>query len=265
MASTDQNTQKETKSYHTKATGIALATVKKHSKDNILKLYGSCFCPFVQRVWISLEFKRIPYQYIEVDPYKKPESLLKVNPRGLIPALKHGDWGCYESNVLMEYLEDLGEGQHLLPSDAKSKATCRLWSDHINRHIIPGFYRYLQEQDPEKQVEYAGEFKTEIGKLVDAADPTGPFFLGRDIGFVDIQIAPWVIRLNRVLKPYCGWPEPEPGSRWAKWVEAIENDEHVKATTSSDDLYLDSYERYAENRPNTSQVANAVNSGRGLP
>ena len=65
------------------------------------------------------------------------------------------------------------------------------------------------------------------------------------MSFVDVQIAPWVIRLNRVLKPYRGWPEPEPDSRWARWVEAIEMDEHVQATTSTDELYLDSYERYA--------------------
>lgn len=60
--------------------------------------------PFVQRVWISLELKRLDYQYIEVDPYKKPQQLLEVNPRGLVPALRHGDWGCYESTVLMEYV-----------------------------------------------------------------------------------------------------------------------------------------------------------------
>lgn len=48
-------------------------------------------------------------------------------------------------------------------------------------------------------------------------------------------------------------------------MNAIEENEHVKATTSTDELYVDSYARYAENRPNTSQVANAVNSGRGLP
>lgn len=51
-----------------------------------------------------MEIKGINYQYIEVDPYKKPESLLEVNPRGLVPALRHGDWGCYESTVLMEYV-----------------------------------------------------------------------------------------------------------------------------------------------------------------
>ncbi|OCL01324.1 hypothetical protein AOQ84DRAFT_329167 [Glonium stellatum] len=261
-----QNTQSEKKTYHKKATGNASNTVKKHSKEEDLKLYGSCFCPFVQRVWISLEVKQIEYQYIEVDPYKKPQSLLDVNPRGLVPALRHGPtWSCHESTVLMEYLEDLNIGQPLLPPGAQTRATCRLWSDHINRLIIPSFYRFLQEQDPSKQISHAEELKTEIAKLVDAADPTGPFFLGPDLSFVDVQIAPWIIRLNRVLKPYRNWPEPEPNTRWARWVEAVEQDEHVQATTSTNDLYLDSYERYAENRPNTSQLANAVNSGRGLP
>ncbi|KAB2576081.1 Glutathione transferase [Lasiodiplodia theobromae] len=253
------------KTYHTKATGNALNTAKKHAAENELKLFGSCFCPFVQRVWISLVYKDIPYQYIEVDPYKKPQSLLEVNPRGLVPALRHGDWGCYESTVLMEYLEDLGVGRPLMPSDPKLRANSRLWSDHINRHFIPGFYRFLQEQDAEKQVRYAEDLKSEITKLVDAADKEGPFFLGKELSFVDVQMAPWVIRLNKVLKPYRAWPEPEAGSRWGKWLEAIEKDPHVQATTSTDDLYLDSYERYAENRPNTSQLANAVNSGRGLP
>jgi glutathione S-transferase len=54
-----------------------------------------------------LELKGIPYQYIEVDPYQKPDSLLEVNPRGLVPALRDGDWGCYESNVLLEYVRSL--------------------------------------------------------------------------------------------------------------------------------------------------------------
>lgn len=92
-----------------------------------------------------------------------------------------------------------------------------------------------------------------------------------------------MIRLDKVLKPYRGWPDAEPGSRFGKWVKAIEDNEFVRATTSTDELYLDSYERYAgelfprydevgdftklavENRPGTSQVADAVNSGNGLP
>lgn len=106
--------------------------------------------------------------------------------------------------------------------------------------------------------------------------------MGSHMSFVDVQAAPWVLRLRRVLKPYRGWLDAEEGSRFASWVNAIDSNEHVRATTSTDELYLDSYERYArkcfgslsmpdadwtltENRPNTSQVANAINSGRGLP
>ena len=93
----------------------------------------------------------------------------------------------------------------------------------------------------------------------------GPYFLGKSLSLVDVEIAPWIIRLRRVLKPYRGWPDPTPGSKWAAWVDAIENDDAVKATTSDDQLYLDSYERYAQNRPNTSQLANAINAGGQLP
>ncbi|CEN59444.1 Putative Glutathione S-transferase [Aspergillus calidoustus] len=241
--STNTPTQKN---YHTQATGTAAETVANHSRDSDLKLFGSCFCPFVQRVWIALELKGIPYQYIEVDPYQKPQSLLEVNPRGLVPALRHGDWGSYESTVLLEYLEDLNFDPPLLPpGDAKLRAHCRLWADYINRKIVPSFYRLLQEQNQQKRITHAEELRDHFNTLVGAADPQGPFFLGPNLSFVDVQIAPWMVRLNRVLKPYRGWPDPEPGSRWGAWVDAIENSEEVKRTTSTDDLYLDSYERYA--------------------
>lgn len=110
---------------------------------------------------------------------------------------------------------------------------------------MPAFYHYLQAQETTKQIENAEDLRTQIAKLVDAADPTGPFFLGLKLGFVDVQLAPWLLRMTRVLKPYRGWPDPEEGSRWARWVDAVENHTDVKATTSTDDLYLDSYERYA--------------------
>lgn len=48
-----------------------------------------------------------------------------------------------------------------------------------------------------------------------------------------------------MLHPYRGWPLAEPGSRLGIWVDALESSESVKNTVSSDDLYLDSYERYA--------------------
>lgn len=262
----DKEEKKTQKTYHKKASGNALATVRKHSKEHELKLFGSCFCPFVQRVWVALEAKGLQYQYIEVDPYKKPQALLDVNPRGLVPGLRHGDWGCGESTVLMEYLEDLGAGQPLLPQgNPQLRATCRLWSDHIDRKIVPAFYQLLQAQEFNKQAEYTKKLQDEIAKIVEVCDPQGPFFLGPQLSYVDIQFAPWMVRLTKVMKHYRGWQDPNPGSRWGRWLEAVETNEHVKNTTSLDELYIDSYERYAHNRPNTSELADAINGGTGLP
>ncbi|KAI9683181.1 MAG: hypothetical protein M1829_005972 [Trizodia sp. TS-e1964] len=119
----------------------------------------------------------------------------------------------------------------------------------INRIIVPGFYRCLQAGEPDKQMQYLEELKSEISKLVDACDPDGPFFLGPACCIVDVQFAPWMLRLSRVLKPYRSWPNAEEGSRWGIWIDAMEKHEAIKATTSSDELYLDSYERYAGKQP----------------
>jgi len=42
--------------YHTQCTGQALETVKTHSSPAEQTLFGACFCPFVHRVWIALEY-----------------------------------------------------------------------------------------------------------------------------------------------------------------------------------------------------------------
>lgn len=103
----------------------------------------------------------------------------------------------------------------------------------------------MQLQEKPKQAAAAKDLQQEIETLVKAADPSGPFFAGAEMGYVDVFLAPWLLRLSRVLKPYRGWPDPEEGSRWSKWVAAVEREECVINTTSGDELYLDSYERYA--------------------
>lgn len=62
--------------------------------------------PFSQRVWIALEAKGLQYQYCETDPFRapKPTHLLEANPRGLVPAMRQGEWACGESSVILEYV-----------------------------------------------------------------------------------------------------------------------------------------------------------------
>ena len=51
------------KRYHRECTGDALETVLKHAgrSEGDIHFFAACFCPFVQRVWIALEYLQIPY------------------------------------------------------------------------------------------------------------------------------------------------------------------------------------------------------------
>lgn len=94
-------------------------------------------------------------------------------------------------------------------------------------------------------------------------DPEGPFFFGDELGWVDILIAPWGMRLRPVLTHYRGF-EPElitdSSTRFHKWLKAIQAHPAVKATTSTDELYTDSYSRYSQNLPFTSQVSLGISA-----
>lgn len=50
------------KVYHRECTGTALETVKQRVHDQDITLFAGCFCPFVQRVWVALEYLQIPYK-----------------------------------------------------------------------------------------------------------------------------------------------------------------------------------------------------------
>jgi len=236
---------------------------------------------FVQRAWLTLEEKKIPYQYIEINPYHKDKAFLELNPRGLVPTL-----GCpqkdgsskplYESNIICEYLDEISPGPSLFPSDHYEKARMKIWIDHVTTRIIPAFHRFLQhtKDSPyslaDARAEYLGALKTWIKE----ADPTGPYFAGKDLSMVDITLAPWAVR-NWVFDHFksggLGLPEKGKGGedeeiweRWRTWSNAIENRKSVVETLSEREYYLPIYNRYAEDRAQ-SELAKAVRAGRGVP
>ncbi|KAH8115880.1 glutathione S-transferase [Phellopilus nigrolimitatus] len=270
------------KQYHKSCTGDALDTVKKHSTPQGITFFGACFCPFVQRVWVALEYLDISYYVNEVDPYKKPAELLEVSPKGLVPGLRIGDFSparsLNESTVILEFIEDSADndtGKSLLPpkSDAYARALVRLQCDQINRTLVPAFYRFLQSQDEKSVVSGAKDFAESLHGLTSllqraerevGSTACGLWSESGELSLTDVMVGPWLFRATNVLKHYRGFVVPQ-GERFRSWLERLFMHPAFKSTCSTENLYLDSYERYAFNRPNTSQVANAINSGRGLP
>lgn len=254
---------KEAKSTHKTppqkiTSGAANVTIRMHSKEADLKLFAASFCPFSHRVWIALEAKGQPYQYIETDPFKRPAStpLLEANPRGRVPAIRQGDWACSESAVILEYLEDIYPDIPLFPSDPRLRANCRLWIDHINTLLIPTFFSILQSSPSSSSsapsttsspIPPLALLQSHLTALVLAADEQGPYFLGPSLSLVDVHFAPFALRLSRVLRhrhPNAVFllADAVPDTRWRRWLDALERNAHVQATMHMDDFYLDTAE-----------------------
>ncbi|KAK2813312.1 hypothetical protein FQN50_000627 [Emmonsiellopsis sp. PD_5] len=219
------------------ATGLAKGLVDKHAAEEPLKLY-------VQRTWITLEEKKIPYQYIEINPYDKSPSLLALNPKGLVPTvaapLANGSKPIYESNIINEYLEDAYPNHtHLLPSDPYERARARIWIDFVSSRIIAAL-RNLETK--------RAEVHAALKEFTRAMDPEGPFFLGKEFGLPDVTLAPWVARffVHEVLRGGVQIPAEGQGgedeavwARWRKWEAAVLARESVKSTMSEREDYVE--------------------------
>ena len=195
---------------------------------------------------------------IKVNPYHKPESLLKLNPRGLVPTLEYRDKPLFESAVVCEFVEDAypNHGRKLRPEDVYERAVMRIWTDFITSRIIPKYFRFLQHQDGQASYsldEARSEFLDSLKEFTRQMDKDGPFFLGNEPMMIDFFLAPWVERMwvfDHFKKGGLGMPPEGQGgkddqvwSRWRKWTSAIQGLGSMKATTSDREHQLPLYKR----------------------
>ena len=74
-----------------------------------LELYWLSGSPHAWRVMLTLEAKKLPYASRLLDASRgelKSAEYLRLNPRGKVPTLRHGDFVLSESVAIMEYLDE---------------------------------------------------------------------------------------------------------------------------------------------------------------
>jgi len=249
---------------HPTATGNALETVNQHQKDADIVFYAGWFCPFVQRTWMALEEKGIPYQYKEENPYHKDKEFLKISPKGLVPAVAFRGRPIHESLVINEFLEDaFPNTKPLLPSDPYERAQVRLAIDHVTKSIIPSFFKLLQTQDKEGQ-------DTALQSLYDALNGFsarfiggGPFFAGSELTLADLSLIPWVGRLY-IVERHRGFSRSRTEPKFQSWAEHVSGLHIFKKTTSEPQYYEQIYGRYLRNEAQ-SEAAKATRAGGVIP
>src|SRR5438552_11297546 len=125
-----------------------------------LTLYYGSGSPFAWRVQLALEHKALPYERkvlsFAAGDTRKPE-FVALNPRHRVPVIVDGDFVLYESNAIVEYLEDAypNSGARLFPGDARTRALARRLisevDDYFDEAIDPltnqAFSRTPEERD----------------------------------------------------------------------------------------------------------------------
>ncbi|KAJ7072668.1 glutathione-S-transferase [Mycena amicta] len=243
------------------ATGTAATTVEAHTTLQDLTFYAGWFCPYVQRSWICLEEKGIPYQYKEVNPYKKEKEFLALNPKGLVPAIEYQGRALYESLIICEFLED-AYPEHkpsMLPGDAYTKAYARIWIDFVSKSFVPNFMRLVQAQTDDKRDVARSDLYAALRTF--ASEAKGPYFLGEEFSLVDAAIVPWILR-DHIIAEHRGYSREAVSAEWKRYADHVEQRESVIKTKS--DKYTEIYGRYLRDEAQ-SEAAKAIRAGRVIP
>lgn len=101
-----------------------------------LILHGSPLSNFYNKIKIALLELDIPFEERGHRPHSGqwPQS---GSPTGKIPFLETPDGGIYESQAILEYLEDIRPGASGYPADAAGRAHCRELIAYLELYLEP--------------------------------------------------------------------------------------------------------------------------------
>jgi glutathione S-transferase len=151
-----------------------------------LTLISHALCPYVQRAVISLKEKGQPFERVDIDLSDKPDWFKALSPTGKVPVLRVGEAAIFESNVIVEFLEETVEPK-LHPADPVRRAEHRSWMEY-GSGILGDIYGLYTAADAE-----AFEAKTRVlAEKFDRLEArvAGPYFDGEDFGLVDAVFGP---------------------------------------------------------------------------
>jgi maleylacetoacetate isomerase len=104
--------------------------------DQPLKLFTQSRNSAGERVRIALSLKALSYEYISVAAMDATDYR-RINPQGLMPALKVGENVIAQSSAILEYLEEKYPERPLLPSDPIARAQARAFASLISADTHP--------------------------------------------------------------------------------------------------------------------------------
>jgi len=206
----------------------------------------------VGRAWLALLEKGLVFETVHVE-LPTPESFKAINPRGTVPVLKIGDDLIFESNVIVEFLEDRfpGQGNTIVPKDAVQRTRIRVFLSEDFSSIVGSLYGALRSE-PEKLAANLAELREALKELdvaYTAGSKTGPYFLGDQFSIADIAAVPFVDRFQHTLRAFCGFDLLAESPRLAALYNNAITRPAVKQVIQDGEFYIRAYEGYANGKP----------------
>src|SRR5690606_35479336 len=111
------------------------------NKRSVMTLYSGSVDPYSHRARIVLAEKGVTFDLYEIDVESQVDALVEINPYNTVPTLVDRDLVLYESEIIMEYLDERFPHPPLMPVYPVARARSRLMLHRVNRD----WYVYLRK------------------------------------------------------------------------------------------------------------------------
>lgn len=131
----------------------------------MLKLYQYEVCPFCCKVKAVLDYKKIPYEKIEVNPmtHEELEGVPGAVEYDKVPVLVDGNQVVFESNDIIRYLDQKFSNRSIVSQDETRRAQQEGWirfaDDELVQILPANIYRNIPE------ALHSFKYITKIGKF----------------------------------------------------------------------------------------------------
>lgn len=160
-----------------------------------------------ERVRIALNLKGIDYEYVPVGSLPRGEYK-RLNPQGLMPAMRIGDRVIAQSAAILEYLEETRPDSPLLPSDAVQRAEARSFAQLITSDLHPinnnRIRKYLADELDASEAAVLGWYRHWMEWGLSALETTlknrreeTPFCYGTTPGWAELHLIPQLANARR--------------------------------------------------------------------
>jgi len=247
--------------------------------DVIVTLYRDrhSWCPYCQKIWLWLEFKKIPYRVKKINMFcygQKESWFLEKVRSGKLPAIEFKGQVITESDDIIAFLENafgaLGSfitSSHLIKIRKLEREIFRSWCNWLCRES----FNFIDNSFRKKR------FKESISKLDEILSSSKSGFIDPSVsntgdiepGVGDIIFIPYMERMNASLAYYKGFNLRSNYRHVDNWLTLFEGTSTYRGTqgdfhTHSHDLPPQMGGCYRESNEQQITFSKLIDTGEGL-